>query len=302
MGLLDGLQSLQGAPPPNAHGSANGNALASSNSSSSSSSAHHHHHHSTNGGGGGGVAGLNGAFGGLGVSGPNMDALGMQVGQFAAGARGFFTDVGSKLGDTLAPAVDNLSEGAKSSVTSLRRMMGDETVDDDIESGTSGSNLSGQQQQQQQQSSQPQTQQMSLSDEMSSMFNLTMFQRIALFAMCFGTGILLIALSFTFLPLIVIAPQKFAAAFTMGNLLAIISTWMLVGPRAQLQSMFSPGRTVAASVYIISLLVTLLAAFFGGKFRYIFVLIALVSQISSCKFFFSFFCIENESPDWWRWW
>lgn len=226
MGLLDGLQSLQGPPPPNPHSHRHPQTHPQVQTSSSGSTL------------------------------PPPDPLS----QFSAGAKSFFSGFGSKLSDTFAPAVDNINDTAKSSVTSLRRLMGDETVND-IEAPP----------------------QMTLSEEMSTMFNLTMFQRILLFAMCFGTGILLIGLSFTFLPIVVIAPHKFAASFTMGNILAIVSTWILVGPRAQLQSMFNPIRAVASSVYLVSLVLSLLAAFFGGKLRYILVLITLFAEIAARK-------------------
>lgn len=216
MGLLDGLQTLQGAPAPNVQASSSNPAAATSD----------------------------------------------PLGQFSSNARGLFGDFGAKLGDTFAPAVDNINETAKSSVTSLRRMMGDESIED-LEAPA----------------------QMSYSEELSSIFNLSMMQRIGLFAMCFGTGILLIGVSFTFLPMIVLVPHKFAGAFTMGNLLAILSTWLLVGPKAQLQSMFSPVRALASTVYLVSLFVTLFAAFFGGKLRYIIVLGALVCQVGSCTSF-----------------
>lgn len=216
MGLLDGLQTLQGAPPPRSSSATNG------------------------------------------PSDPNAtDAMS----QFSTGAKSLFGDFGSTVGD----GVDNLGDGVKSSVNSLRRMMGDESVDVDVEMQA--------------------PQQMSLSEEMGAMFNLTMFQRIALFAMVFGTGVLMICISFSFLPVIVLVPHKFAAAFTLGNVLAIISTWILVGPKAQLQAMFHPVRAVAAGIYLASLFVALLAAFFGGKMRYLFVLAALVAEVGSCKFF-----------------
>lgn len=229
MGLLDGLQSLQGAPPPNPQ------PLSTANPASSTSD---------------------------------------PLAQFSAGARFMFGDLGSKLSETLSPAVDNINETAKSSVTSIRRMMTDEPLPEDVEAP-------------------PAPQQMSISEEMSSMFNLTMFQRISLFAMCFGTGVLLIGLSFTFLPIIVLVPHKFAASFTMGNVLAIASTWILVGPRAQIQNMFHPVRAVASSVYLFSLVFTLFAAFFGGKFRYIMVLAALVAEVLSRKFLLPFRVIDR---------
>lgn len=210
MGLLDGLNSLQGAPPPQVQAPID----------------------------------------------PGQQSSSDPISQFSNSARSVFGDIGN----TIAPSLENFNESAKTSVSSLRRFITDEP--DDLEAPA----------------------QMSLSEEMSTMFNLTLFQRVALFAMIFGTGVLMICMSFTFLPLIVIVPHKFAASFTLGNVLAIVSTWVLVGPRAQLQSMFHPLRAVAAGVYLFSLLFALVAAFFGGKLRYILVLVALVAEVASCKF------------------
>eukprot|EP00171_Calliarthron_tuberculosum_P018183 IDg18183t1 len=89
-----------------------------------------------------------------------------------------------------------------------------------------------------------------LSDEVNALCSLTWMQRMALFAMTFGAGVMMIMTSISFLPLLVIAPHKFAGAFTVGNVLAIVSTWLLVGPRAQLANMFQPGRALAASAYV----------------------------------------------------
>jgi len=215
MGLLDGVQSLQGAPAPSQSqsrsGSENGN--------------------------------------------NNGDAMA----QFSEGAKSLFGDLGSTLGE----GAENLGGGMKSGVNSLRRMMGDESVEPDLESGTV---------------------QMSLSEEMGSMLNLTLFQRLGLFAMCFATGLLLMFISFSFLPLVMVMPHKFAAAFAMGNFLCIASTWVLVGPRAQLQTMFHPVRAVAAGVYVVSLVFTMLAALFGGRLRYILMIISIVAEVASCKF------------------
>jgi len=54
------------------------------------------------------------------------------------------------------------------------------------------------------------------------MFNLSWVQRLTLFVMCFSAGAVMIGLSFMFLPMILLKPHKFAAAFTAGNLLAIM--------------------------------------------------------------------------------
>ena len=166
--------------------------------------------------------------------------------------------------DGLQTTVSGFGDAAKNSATNIRRFLGDESVDVDLEA----------------QSTAP-----SISEELASTFNLSLFQRVALFAMIFGTGIILLILSFSFLPLIIIVPHKFAASFTMGNILAITSTWVLVGPKAQIQSMFQPVRAAAAAAYIVSLLVALIAAFFGGKFRYFIVLPAIVVEILACKLY-----------------
>ncbi|KAI0560495.1 Vesicle transport protein SFT2 [Gracilaria domingensis] len=209
MGLLEGLNSLQGAPLP---------APSTSNASNVSND---------------------------------------PLASFSASAKGLFSD----LSNTLAPSLETLNDTAKQSVTSVRRFISDEVPEDEEAPA-----------------------QMTLSEEINTMFNLTMMQRIALFAMIFGTGVLLICMSFTFLPLIVVVPHKFAASFTLGNVLAIMSTWVLVGPKAQLQNMFNPVRAIASAVYLFSLVFTLFAAFFGGKLRYLLVIMAIVAEVASRKF------------------
>lgn len=171
--------------------------------------------------------------------------------------------------DGLQTTVSGFGDAAKTSATNIRRFLGDESVDVDLEAPPTAP---------------------SISEELASTFNLSLFQRVALFAMIFGTGIVLLILSFSFLTLIVIVPHKFAASFTMGNILAITSTWVLVGPKAQIQSMFQPVRAAAAAAYVVSLLVALIAAFFGGKFRYFVVLPAIVVEILACKL-----CVYIES-------
>jgi uncharacterized membrane protein len=202
MGLLEGLQTLQGAPPPR------GDPLA----------------------------------------------------QFGNGTKSVLGDLTNSLSD----GVGSLGQGVKGGVTSFRRMLGDESVED-LEA----------------------PRQQTAADEMGQLLNLTLFQRIALFGMTFAAGVVLIFISFSFLPLIVVVPHKFAASFSLGNVLCICSTWILVGPRAQLQTMFHPVRAVAAGIYVASLVFALLAAFFGGKLRYLLVLISLVAEVGSRKPLFS---------------
>ena len=56
-----------------------------------------------------------------------------------------------------------------------------------------------------------------------------------------ATGALFLFLAFTvFLPVIVLAPQKFAICFTIGCILVMAAFFILKGPMAQLQSMLTP--------------------------------------------------------------
>ncbi len=153
----------------------------------------------------------------------------------------------------------SIGEGAAVAGNHMRRLFGDDTVD--LEA----------------------PQQATIGDEVNALCSLTWMQRIGLFAMTFGTGVLMLVTSISFLPLLVIAPHKFAAAFTMGNVLCITSTWLLTGPRAQLRAMFQPARAVAAACYVGSLILVLVAAFFGGSFRYPLVLVSLIIEILSRK-------------------
>jgi Got1/Sft2-like family len=178
---------------------------------------------------------------------------------FGNGARSLVGD----LSQSLSGGVDALGSNAKSASDSLRRMLGDESVNVDLEGG---GDAGGQQ---------------TMSEEMGALFNLSMMQRITLFAMCFTAGVVLILISLSFLPLILVLPHKFAAPFTMGNVLAIMSTWILVGPRAQLRTMFHPQRAGAATAYVASLVFVLFAAFFGGRLRYLLVIAALIVEIAA---------------------
>eukprot|EP00162_Nutomonas_longa_P003007 comp13667_c0_seq4/m.19139 comp13667_c0_seq4/g.19139 ORF comp13667_c0_seq4/g.19139 comp13667_c0_seq4/m.19139 type:complete len:106 (+) comp13667_c0_seq4:125-442(+) len=60
--------------------------------------------------------------------------------------------------------------------------------------------------------------------------------------------------------MIALKPEKFALTYTLGNILSLGSTAFLVGPVKQLKNMFDPSRAVASVVYVVSLVLTLVAA------------------------------------------
>lgn len=185
--------------------------------------------------------------GGNGAAASAADAMS----QFSEGAKSVLGGLGG-FGNTIG-------EGATVAGNHMRRLFGDESVD--LEA----------------------PQQATLSDEVNAMCSLTWIQRIALFAMTFSCGVLMLFTSISFLPILPIAPHKFASAFTMGNVLCIVSTWLLTGPRAQLRAMFQPARALAAGCYVGSLILVLVACFFGGTFRFPLVLISLIVEIISRK-------------------
>ncbi|OSX72127.1 hypothetical protein BU14_0464s0001 [Porphyra umbilicalis] len=179
--------------------------------------------------------------------------------QFAAGGQ----TAADVLGARASEVGTNVNDAFRGGWAAVSRMVGaDDGAPIDVEACANGNG--GQQ---------------SVQQEIGEMFNLSWVQRLTLFVMCFSAGAVMIGLSFMFLPMILLKPHKFAAAFTAGNLLAIMSTWVIVGPRAQLASMFHPARATAAAAYIGSLIFALFAAFFGGRLRYPLVLISLVVEV-----------------------
>ncbi len=81
------------------------------------------------------------------------------------------------------------------------------------------------------------------------------------FASCFVIGCLISLSSlFSFTQLLHGRPAAFAIKYTLGNIVAILSTAFLVGPSTQLKRMTSPVRWGAALVYVISMTATLVVA------------------------------------------
>lgn len=85
---------------------------------------------------------------------------------------------------------------------------------------------------------------------------LTFTQRIVGFCTCLFLGILFCVLSTYML----LSPRAFAKFYTIGSMFLISSTFFLVGPLKQLKSMFQPQRAISTACYFGSLLGTLYAA------------------------------------------
>lgn len=97
-----------------------------------------------------------------------------------------------------------------------------------------------------------------LLDQFNEATTLTRTQRLLGFVVCFGMGMLLSLLA----PAFILRPVKLATTLTIGNLLSIGSMMFLVGPAKQCASMMDKKRWISTTVYLGSLVFTLLAAFY----------------------------------------
>jgi len=86
--------------------------------------------------------------------------------------------------------------------------------------------------------------------------SLTRSQRMMGFGVCFGLGMLISFLS-TFS---ILKPVSFALLYSLGNIVAFMSSGFLVGPRAQCRMACDKSRAVATTLFLSSMFATLLTA------------------------------------------
>eukprot|EP01062_Namystynia_karyoxenos_P056945 TRINITY_DN47889_c0_g1_i1.p3 TRINITY_DN47889_c0_g1~~TRINITY_DN47889_c0_g1_i1.p3 ORF type:complete len:187 (+),score=64.83 TRINITY_DN47889_c0_g1_i1:77-562(+) len=92
---------------------------------------------------------------------------------------------------------------------------------------------------------------------------MTWSDRIKGFIACCAAGFLCSILSWVTLALGKYV--KYSVLMTMGNLISLASSGFLVGPTKQFANMFDEKRRVATSVYIATLIGTMIAAFAVGS-------------------------------------
>jgi len=95
-------------------------------------------------------------------------------------------------------------------------------------------------------------------------FTLSRTERLYGFGICFVTGFVISILST--LCLMSGNIPGFAAMYTIGNIVSLMSTGFLVGFAKQVKTMFAPVRWVASLVFIGTMIGTFLAAFLLGNF------------------------------------
>mmetsp|Transcript_22835 Transcript_22835/g.23780 ORF Transcript_22835/g.23780 Transcript_22835/m.23780 type:complete len:193 (+) Transcript_22835:1-579(+) len=74
------------------------------------------------------------------------------------------------------------------------------------------------------------------------------------FFLVFGFGIAILFLSFMFLPLVLIRPQKFVMLFSLGSTLVLMSFIFIHGTKEFLKMLFSSGRIIFSGLYFVSLI------------------------------------------------
>jgi hypothetical protein len=118
---------------------------------------------------------------------------------------------------------------------------------------------------------------------------LNWYQRMGLFGLSFLGGVIMLVLAFMYLPQILLGQtSKFAMSYTLANILLLLSSAFLVGPRTQFESMFHSSRITISIVYVISLLAVMYSAW---QIRSMFVLIPLliVQFLSLLSYVLSYF-------------
>nr|CCC91760.1 conserved hypothetical protein [Trypanosoma congolense IL3000] len=93
--------------------------------------------------------------------------------------------------------------------------------------------------------------------------SLTWKQRIIGCCVCIAIGSLLSLLSFT--AIMSLDMVTFGVIYSLGNVASISSTLFLAGPKTQMQRMFSEGRWLATTVFVLSMISTILVAVLLGS-------------------------------------
>ncbi|KRX08681.1 hypothetical protein PPERSA_07493 [Pseudocohnilembus persalinus] len=102
------------------------------------------------------------------------------------------------------------------------------------------------------------------------------------FALLTLAGVFLIFLSFSFLPVIILVPQKFAALFSLGCLCILVGLALLKGPLAFYRSLTMKEKLPYSVSYISTLLLTLFFSLI--KQNYILVILFSLLQMTALSF------------------
>lgn len=88
-------------------------------------------------------------------------------------------------------------------------------------------------------------------------FNLSRFERLAIFGLCLLGSIACFTLCFVLMPVLALKPRKFATLWTLGSLLFVISFGVLQGPVAYTMHLVSAPRLPFTVAFFGSIFLTL---------------------------------------------
>jgi hypothetical protein len=108
-------------------------------------------------------------------------------------------------------------------------------------------------------------------------------ERFTTFAILAGIGIVCMILAFTFLPIVIISPHKFALLFTLGSGLMLLSFSFLRGHGNFVKHMASMERLPFSASYLTSLVGTLYCSLVMGS--YLLTLIFSLIQVVALAYF-----------------
>ncbi|KAI9302382.1 Got1/Sft2-like family-domain-containing protein [Cunninghamella echinulata] len=115
-------------------------------------------------------------------------------------------------------------------------------------------------------------------EEEEPWYQLSRVERIMAFALCLALGILCFFLAFSFfLVLLPIAPGKFAATFTLGSILILVSIALLRGPWSHIKHMISVERLPFSLSYVGSMVLTIYASL--GIRNYVLTIVFSIVQL-----------------------
>jgi hypothetical protein len=99
-------------------------------------------------------------------------------------------------------------------------------------------------------------QQQGVLDDLDRACTLSKKNRIIGFSICFGTGFLI-----SFLSMMSLAnPTRFALLYSLGNVISLLSTGFLVGPKKQIMTACARKRALATIIFFAAIAGTLWAA------------------------------------------
>ncbi|OZJ05407.1 hypothetical protein BZG36_01987 [Bifiguratus adelaidae] len=117
-------------------------------------------------------------------------------------------------------------------------------------------------------------------------YQLSRWERLVGCALCILLGAACFVMAFLlYIPIVAIFPGKFAATFTLGSILMLISVFLLNGPYNQLMHMISRQRIPFTIAYVGSMAFTLWASI--GLRNYVLTIISSVLQLLALLWYFA---------------